>query len=108
VLGAAYYCGGYVSGRMSRFDGGRQGLAVWVIGLVVTIALAVSGALFGAEYNVLEQLNLPRIPVEEGALTAGAAIALVAVVLVSLLAAMGGGKAGERFHHKVDRVGYSD
>jgi hypothetical protein len=108
VLGAAYYCGGYVSGRMSRFDGGRQGLAVWVIGLVVTIALAVAGALFGAEYNVLEQLNLPRIPVEEGSLTAGAAIALAAVVLVSLLAATGGGKAGERYHRKVDRVGYRD
>jgi MFS family permease len=108
VLGAAYYCGGYVSGRMSRFDGGRQGLAVWVIGLVVTVALAVAGALFGAEYNVLEQLNLPRIPVEEGSLTAGAAIALAAAVLVSLLAAMGGGKAGERFHHRVDRVGYSE
>jgi hypothetical protein len=108
VLGAAYCCGGYVSGRMSRFDGGRQGLAVWVLGLVVTIALAVAGALFGAEYNVLEQLNLPRIPVEEGSLTAGAAIALVAVVLVTLIAAMGGGKAGERFHHRVDRVGYTD
>jgi hypothetical protein len=108
VLGAAYYCGGYVSGRMSRFDGGRQGLAVWVLGLVVTIALAVAGALFGAEYNVLEQLNLPRIPVEEGSLTAGAAIALVAVVLATLIAAMGGGKAGERFHHRVDRAGYSD
>jgi hypothetical protein len=105
VLGAAYYCGGYVSGRMSRFDGGRQGLAVWAIGLAVTVVLAVAGALFGAEYNVLEQLNLPRIPVEEGSLTAGAAIALVAVVLVTLIAAMGGGKAGERFHHRVERVG---
>ena len=108
VLGIAYYCGGYVSGRMSRFDGGRQGTAVWALGMAVTIVLAVAGALFGAEYNVLEQLNLPRIPIEEGSLTAGAAIALVAVVLVSLLAAMGGGKTGERFHHKVDRVGYSD
>jgi hypothetical protein len=106
VLGAAYYCGGYVSGRMSRFDGGRQGLAVWVLGLAVTIVLAVAGALFGAEYNVLEQLNLPRIPVEEGSLTAGAAIALALVVLVTLVAAMGGGKAGERFHRKVDRVGF--
>jgi hypothetical protein len=107
VLGAAYYCGGYVSGRMSRFDGGRQGLAVWALGLAVTIVLAVAGALFGAEYNVLEQLNLPRIPVEEGSLTAGAAIALVLVVVITLLAAMGGGKAGERFHRKVDRVGYN-
>ncbi len=106
VLAAAYYCGGYVSGRMSRFDGGRQGLAVWAIGLAVTIVLAVAGALFGAEYNVLEQLSLPRIPVEEGSLTAGAAIALALVVVATLLAAMGGGKAGERFHRKVDRVGH--
>jgi hypothetical protein len=106
VLGAAYYCGGYVSGRMSRFDGGRQGLAAWAIGLGVTIVLAVAGVLFGAEYNVLEQLNLPRIPVDEGSLTAGAAIALAAVVLVTLFAAMGGGKAGERYHKRVDRVGY--
>ena len=107
VLAAAYYCGGYVSGRMSRFDGGRQGLAVWALGLAVTIVLAVAGALFGAEYNVLERLNLPRIPVEEGSLTAGAAVALALVVLITLLAAMGGGKAGERFHRKVDRVGYT-
>jgi hypothetical protein len=108
VLGIAYYCGGYVSGRMSRFDGGRQGTAVWALGLAVTIVLAVAGALFGAEYNVLEQLNLPRIPVEEGSLTAGAVIALIAVVLVTLVAAATGGKAGERFHRRVDRVAYRD
>ena len=28
VLVVGYYAGGYVAGRMSRFDGGRQGLAV--------------------------------------------------------------------------------
>ena len=105
VLAAAYWCGGYVSGRMSRFDGGRQGLGVWALGLAVTIVLAVAGALFGAEYNVLEQLNLPRIPVEEGALTTGAAIALAAVVLGTLVAALAGGKAGEPNHRKVDRAG---
>jgi hypothetical protein len=108
VLAAAYYCGGYVSGRMSRFDGGRQGIAVWVLGLAVTLMLALAGTLFGAEYNVFEQLNLPRVPVDEGSLTAGAAVALVGVVVVTLGAAMGGGVVGERFHHRVDRVGYSD
>jgi hypothetical protein len=106
VLMAAYYSGGYVSGRMSRFDGARQGLAVWAIGLTVTIVLAVAGALFGAEYNVLERLNLPRIPVEEGALTAGAVIALAIVVIGTLVAASIGGKSGERYHKKVDRAGY--
>jgi hypothetical protein len=106
VLGIAYGCGGYVSGRMSRFDGGRQGLAVWALGLAVTIVLAVFGALFGAEYNVLERLSLPRIPIEEGSLTTGAAIALLATLLATLLAAMAGGKAGERYHRRVDRVGH--
>jgi hypothetical protein len=106
-LAAAYYCGGYVSGRMSRFDGGRQGFGTWAIGLIVTIILAVAGAIFGSEYNIFESLNLPRIPVDEGSLTAGAAIALIAVVLLTLLAAMAGGKAGERYHKKVDRVGFA-
>jgi hypothetical protein len=108
VLAIAYWCGGYVSGRMSRFDGARQGLGTWAIGLVVTVTLAVAGALFGSEYNVLERLNLPRIPIDEGTLTAGAAIALAAVVIVTLLVAMGGGKAGERYHWKIDRLGYRD
>ena len=42
---------------MARFDGGRQGIAVWVIGLAVTITLAAAGAIFGSEYNVLERLT---------------------------------------------------
>jgi hypothetical protein len=108
VLAIAYYCGGYVSGRMSRFDGARQGFGTWAIGLIVTIVLAVAGWVFGSEYNVLEQLNLPRIPVDEGTLTGGAAIALVAVVVITLLVAMGGGKAGERYHRKIDRLAYRD
>jgi hypothetical protein len=105
VLAAAYYAGGYVAGRMSRFDGPRQGMGVWLIGLIVTVVLAVAGVLLGAEYNVLSQLNLPRIPVDEGALTTGGLIALVAVVLVTLLAAVAGGKQGTHYHRKIDRTG---
>jgi hypothetical protein len=101
----AYYAGGYVAGRMARFNGVKQGLGVWVIALVVTIILAVAGAVLGAKYNVLSQLNLPRIPIGEGALTTGGVIALVAVVLGTLLAAIAGGKAGTHFHRKIDQVG---
>jgi amino acid transporter len=105
VLAVAYYAGGYVAGRLARFDGARQGAGVWVLGLLITIALAVAGVVLGSEYNVLSQLNLPRIPIDEGSLTTGGIIALVAAVLVTLLAAVAGGKVGERFHRKVDRVG---
>jgi hypothetical protein len=106
VLAIAYYAGGYVAGRMSRFDGARQGLGAWVIGLLATIALAILGAVAGSEYNLFSQLNLPRIPIDEGSLATGAGIALVAILLATLAAAIVGGKAGERYHRKVDRVGY--
>ena len=105
ILGLAYYAGGYVAGRMSRFDGPRQGIATWVIGLIVTVVLAVAGVLLGAKYNVLSQLNLPRIPVDEGSLTTGGLIALVAIVVVTLLAAIAGGKQGTHYHRKIDRTG---
>jgi hypothetical protein len=105
ILLVAYYAGGYVAGRMSRFTGTRQGLGVWIIGLVVTVVLAVAGALLGAKYNVLSGLNLPRVPVDEGSLTTGGLIALAAIVLGTLVAALAGGKAGTHFHRKIDRAG---
>jgi hypothetical protein len=105
ILLVAYYAGGYVGGRMARFSGPKQGLGVWLIGLAVTIVLAVAGALLGAEYNVLSQLNLPRIPIDEGSLTTGGLIALAAIVLGTLVAAVAGGKAGTHYHRKIDHVG---
>ena len=105
ILLVAYDAGGYVAGRMSRFSGLKQGLGVWIIGLIVTVVLAVAGAVLGAKYNVLSQLNLPRIPIGEGTLTTGGLIALAAVVIGTLLAAVTGGKAGTHYHRKIDRVG---
>jgi hypothetical protein len=102
----AYFSGGYVAGRMSRFDGARQGIGVWIFGLLATVALAILAVVAGSEYNVLERLDLPRIPIDEGTLTTGGVIALVACVIGTVLAAAAGGKAGERYHHRVDRVGF--
>ena len=106
VLAISYYAGGYVAGRMSRFDGGRQGLGVWLFGLIATVALAVLGAIAGSEYNLFSQLNLPRIPIDEGSLAGGAVVTLVLVLIATALAAVAGGKVGERYHRKVDRAGY--
>ena len=104
VLMIAYYAGGYVAGRMSRFDGARQGGGAWLVGLVITIALGVVAAVFGDKYNVLSQLNLPRIPIGSETLTTGGIIATVVVLLGTLLAAIAGGKVGERYHRRIDRV----
>ena len=102
----AYFAGGYVAGRMSRFDGARQGIGTWLLGLVVTIVLAVVGAVLGSEYDVLERLELPAVPVGDSELATGGALALVIVVVGTLIASVAGGKAGERYHRKVDRAGF--
>ena len=104
----AYYAGGYVAGRMSRFDGARQGFGVWVFGLLVTVAIAAAGWILGDKYNVLDQLNLPRIPADAGDLTTGGLIALGAILLGTLLAAILGGKVGQRYHNRVDRHGFGE
>ena len=106
ALAVAYFAGGYVAGRMSRFDGARQGLGTWLLGLALTIVLAVVGAVLGSEYNVLERLELPAVPVGDSELATGGALALVIVVIGTLIAAMAGGKSGERYHRKVDRAGF--
>jgi amino acid transporter len=108
VLMIAYYAGGYVAGRMSRFDGARQGFGAWAIGIVITIVLGVLAAIFGSKYNVLGQLNLPRIPLSGETLTTGGLIALAAVLVGTLIAAVAGGKVGERYHRKIDRVSVVD
>ena len=108
VLAIAYYCGGYVGGRMSRFDGARQGIGVWAIGLLITLAAAVLAVVAGSEYNVVERANLPRLPIGEETLTTGGAIASLAILLGTLLFAALGGIAGARYHHKVDRAGYPE
>ena len=108
VLAIAWFSGGYVAGRMSRFDGARQGLAVWLWSILAAIVLGVTAAIGGSEYNVLDRLNLPSIPISGETLSSGGAIAAVAAVLATLLFAILGGKVGERYHRRVDRVATRD
>ncbi len=106
ILFVAYYCGGYVAGRMARFNGLKQGLAVWLWAIVIAVVVAVIGAVAGSKYNILATLNtFPRLPVNEGTLTTGGVVALLAVVAASLVGALLGGLAGMRFHRKVDKTG---
>jgi hypothetical protein len=107
VLFLAYLAGGYVAGRMARFDGARQGLAVWLIGLLVVVVLGLLGVVLGAQYNVLAQLNLPSIPVDGSTATTAGVVAGVAAALVSLLGALLGGGLGTRYHRRIDRVGFT-
>ncbi len=104
VLLISYFAGGYVAGRMARFDGGKQGLGVFLVGLVVMIVAGVLGAVFGSQYNVLNRVDVPDVPIPTDDLSIGGAITIAAALVVMLVAAILGGKAGQRFHRKVDRT----
>ncbi len=108
ILFLAYYCGGYVAGRMARFNGVKQGFAVWLWFIVTSALIAAVAAAAGAKYNVLAQLNLPRIPVDEGSVTTVGLIAIGAAILAALLGALLGGGLGTRYHRKVDAAGFDE
>jgi hypothetical protein len=103
VLALSWFCGGYVAGRMARFDGIRQGLAVWVWTVLIGVVLAIAAVIGGSDYDVFAQLNLPNIAVGDETLTTGGAITLAAACVVTLVFAVFGGKFGDRFHRRVDR-----
>jgi hypothetical protein len=106
ILFVAYYCGGYVAGRMARFSGAKQGFAVWLWAVIVAVVLAVLGLVLGSQWNVLSNLNsFPRIPIDEGTLTIVGIITAIVLALVPLVGAVLGGKAGMHYHRKVDRAG---
>ena len=106
LLFLAYYCGGYVAGRMARFDGGKQGLAVWLWGIIIAIIVAILAAVAGSQFDILGNLNgAPQIPVDGSLMTASGIVGLAIALIVPLLGAIVGGAAGMRFHRKVDQAG---
>ena len=104
ILLVASFTGGYVAGRLARFDGARNGFLSWAIGLLVAAALGVVAAFLGARDGALAGVPLPSVV--SGLEQVGAAeLVLVAVaVLGTLAAAVVGGKSGEQFHRRVDRA----
>lgn len=102
VLFVAYLAGGYVAGRMARFSGALQGLAVWLWGIVVALVIALLSMLAGARWDILADIDVPRVPLT--ATTTGIVTAIVAAA-ITLGGAILGGILGMRFHRRVDRLG---
>jgi hypothetical protein len=110
----AHFLGGYVAGRMARFNGVGQGLTVWLWAVLVTaivVIVAVAGGfggLGGGQFNVLTTLgDFLGFPSNQGQLSATSIIALIAVAALALLGAVLGGITGVHYHRKVDREGFA-
>lgn len=105
VMVLGYYCGGYVAGRMARFNGIKQGVAVWMWGLLMGLVIAALAAIAGSRFDLLATLNgFPRLSSYEGQVGHAVVTVLLAIV-AALVGATLGGLAGMRFHRRVDKAG---
>lgn len=103
IILIAYLAGGYVAGRMARFNGVKQGVGVWLWAIIIAVVVAILSVIAGAQFNILGNLNgFPRVPVNEGQLTTAGIVTAILVVIIALIGAILGGLAGMRFHRRVD------
>jgi len=106
ILLVAYYCGGYVAGRMARFNGARQGVAVFVWAVAAAIVVAALTALAGTRWDALSTVSgLPRFSTGPTRVTADGMLVALLAVAGSLVGSVLGGLAGMRFHRRVDVAG---
>lgn len=104
ILALAYLTGGYVAGRMGRFAGWKQGLAVWLLSALVVAVVAITAWIAGGDLNPTQSISLPADPVDQGPLTTGSVLVLVSGA-IALGASLAGGVLGERFHRALDHDG---
>ena len=103
VLFLAYLFGGYVAGRMARRAGLLNGLAVFLLAIVL---IAAVGALVASQTDAdairtnLRSLGIPTSGSEWSDIGTLAGIASLAAMLIGALV---GGVLGERWHSKLAR-----
>ena len=110
VLFLTYFLGGYVAGRMARFDGGLNGimLVLWtlVAGLLVVLAGGILSSFLPVSFaeqvrNVVQSGLLPAFNDLIGIGAIGVGI-LVGAFLVMILGGFVGGRTGGRYHTDID------
>lgn len=105
IIFVAYVAGGYVAGRMARFNGLKQGFGVWLWAIVMTVVIAIVSVIAGATTNVLGGLRgIPLLAIDAGSWTTTGVLIAAALLVVALLGALVGGLSGMRFHRRVDRA----
>ena len=82
----------------------------WAIGLIVTVGAGASRRSCSATSTTCSSSSTcPRSPSRRASRSRrGGAITLAISIVATVLAAVAGGKAGERYHRRVDRAGFVD
>ena len=97
----AYLVGGYAAGRMARFAGVKQGIAVWlwqIMALILgSLATLLAPQLF---QNGVASLSLQKLIAGD---FANGLLAVLLVLALSFLGAILGGLLGRLYHRRVDK-----
>lgn len=97
----AYLVGGYAAGRMARFAGAKQGIAVWlwqIMALILgSLATFLTPQLF---QNGAASLSLQKLIAGD---FANGLLAVLLVLALSFLGAILGGLLGRLYHRRVDK-----
>ena len=97
----AYLVGGYAAGRMARFAGVKQGIAVWlwqIMALILgSLATFLAPQLF---QNGVAHLSLQKLIAGD---FANGLLAVLLVLALSFLGAILGGLLGRLYHRRVDK-----
>jgi hypothetical protein len=108
VIFLAFLFGGWAAGRMARYNGALNGFMVAVWFLVLSVALAVLGAVAGDAYNLFGDLRVAEASLPDwfssDEVSTGAIISSIAFALLMVLGAILGGIWGTRMHRAADRT----
>jgi MFS family permease len=103
ILFVAFVIGGWAAGRIARYDGVKNGLMAAVWTLVLAAVLSGLAALFGDEYDVFRDVDLPQW-FDTDAFTLTAIVSGLAAILAMLVGGALGGAWGELYHRRADRT----
>ena len=104
VIFVSFLLGGIAAGRISRYDGGVNGVGAALWFLLLLAVFAALGAWVGEEYNAFAAADLPnwiaQIDVDE--VTTAAIVISIVSILLMLAGGYLGGRIGESYHRRVD------
>jgi hypothetical protein len=102
VLLLSFFVGGWVAGRMARYDGGLNGTTSGILFVLLAAAVSGVGSWLDKQYDFFQDVNLPSW--FSGPSTTEAVVTAIAGIAVVLLAAGVGGLVGARYHRRADAL----
>ena len=101
LIFGAYLVGGYAAGRMARFAGSKQGIAVWLWHLMGLIVASLATYLVPQIFpNGTAAFSMQRLMNGD---TSNGLLAIMLILALSFLGALIGGACGQIYHRRVDK-----